>query len=250
MFLPIPAIDLYDGQVVRLSRGEVDQKTVYSSDPVAFARQFEAAGATRLHVVDLNGAFTGKPGNLAIVRDICQATSMKVEMGGGLRTRHAVEQVLELGIDFAILGTGALRDRALVEHLAAEVGEQLVVGIDARDGMVAVEGWVETSDLSALDFAHELEDLGVGTIIATDIATDGMMTGPNLAFLAGLADATAGMKLIASGGIRHVDDLKAINALGRPAIIGAITGRAIYEKKIDLAHAVRELSPPSDPGST
>jgi phosphoribosylformimino-5-aminoimidazole carboxamide ribotide isomerase len=239
--LPIPAIDLMDGKVVRLSRGEARAKTVYSDDPVGVAREFEAAGARRLHVVDLDGAFGGRPANMATVAAICAAVGMEVEVGGGLRTAEAVEQVLETGARYAILGTGALRDRGMVERLAAAHGARLIVGIDARDGMVAVEGWVETSDLRATDFARQLGELGVGTAIATDIATDGMLTGPNLGFCRELAAAAPGLKLIASGGIRDIGDLEALEALKIPQLIGAISGRAIYEKTLDLAEAMRRV---------
>jgi phosphoribosylformimino-5-aminoimidazole carboxamide ribotide isomerase len=242
MFLPIPAIDLMSGEVVRLSRGEASQKTVYSNDPVGFARQFFEAGARRLHVVDLDGAFRGQPENLPIVQQIRKALpEMKIELGGGLRTRADVERVLGLGIDFAILGTSAVRNRALVAELAADYGERLIVGIDAKNSKVAVEGWVETSDLDALDFARELERLGVGTIIATDIATDGMLTGPATNFLVRLAEG-CGVDLIASGGIRDVNDLVALKKLNRPNLIGAITGRAVYEGHLDVADAVRALA--------
>jgi phosphoribosylformimino-5-aminoimidazole carboxamide ribotide isomerase len=240
--LPIPAIDLMDGQVVRLSRGEARAKTVYSDDPAAMARQFEAAGARRLHVVDLDGAFGGASANLKAIQAIRRATSMQIELGGGLRTMEAVELVLAMGIDGAILGTAALRDRGLVERLAERFGPRLIVGIDARDGMVAVEGWVETSTVSALDFARRMEGLGVGCVIATDVATDGMLSGPNLEFYRQLAEAAPGLDLIASGGVRDLADLEALDALGLPRLIGAISGRAIYEKTLDLAEAIRRLS--------
>jgi phosphoribosylformimino-5-aminoimidazole carboxamide ribotide isomerase len=249
MFLPIPAIDLMSGQVVRLSRGRAEAKTVYSDDPVAVARSFEAAGARRLHVVDLDGAFSGKSTNLEVVKKIRSSIGIEIELGGGLRTEEAIEQVLDAGINYAIVGTGALRDRKLVERLARRHGERLIVGIDAKEGKVAVEGWVETSDLNAIDFARELEQLGLGTVIATDIATDGMMTGPNLESLAQLADQVK-MKVIASGGIRHTGDLLACRDLGRPNLIGAITGRAIYEKTLDLAEAVARLAEPTGSKST
>jgi phosphoribosylformimino-5-aminoimidazole carboxamide ribotide isomerase len=240
--LPIPAIDLMSGQVVRLSRGEAKAKTVYSDDPAAVARSFEAAGARRLHVVDLDGAFGGAPANPAAIKAIREAVGMEMELGGGLRTAESVERVLELGVNYAILGTGALRDRKLVERLAAAHGSRLIVGIDARDGRVAVEGWVETSNLLATDFARELAALGVGTVIATDIATDGMLTGPNLNFYRELADAAPSLKLIASGGVRNLDDLDALDRLGVAQLIGAISGRAIYEKTLDLNEAMRRFA--------
>lgn len=240
MFLPIPAIDLMGGQVVRLARGRAEAKTVYSDDPVSVARSFEQAGARRLHVVDLDGAFKGEPANLGAIEKIRAAVGMEIEVGGGLRDRAAVERLLGLGVNYAILGTGALRNRALTQELAAAYGRQLIVGIDAKDGKVAVEGWVETSDQDALEFAREMERLGVGTVIFTDIATDGMMTGPSLPSLARLCE-TVKMDVIASGGIRNTQDLLDLKALGKANLIGAITGRAIYEKTLDLAESVKQL---------
>jgi phosphoribosylformimino-5-aminoimidazole carboxamide ribotide isomerase len=242
VFLPIPAIDLMSGQVVRLARGRPEEKKVYSDDPVAVALQFEAAGARRLHLIDLDGALSGEPANFGAVKAIRKAVTMEIELGGGLRTRGAVERVLEAGVNYAILGTAALRERAMLERLAGDVGDSLIVGIDARDGKVAVEGWTETSQVDAIDFARQLAAIGIGTFIATDIATDGMMTGPNLPSLVRLADAVTA-EIIASGGVRHLDDLCALRDLGRPNVIGAITGRAIYEKTLDLAEAVRRLQP-------
>ena len=241
MFLPIPAIDLMDGQVVRLSRGEADQKTVYSDNPARTACDFEKAGARRLHVVDLDGAFGGEPANLDAVKSIRESVEMEIELGGGLRDHDTIMRVLDLGIDYVILGTSALRRKDLVAGLATEIGEKLIVGIDARDGLVAVEGWVETSDLQAHDFAGELEQMGVGTIIHTDISTDGMMTGPSLKPTGDLARGTS-MNVIASGGIRHVADLVALHSLRLPNLIGAISGRAVYEQTLDIAEAVERLS--------
>lgn len=229
-----------DGKVVRLARGEAHAKTIYSDDPAGVARGFEQAGARRIHVVDLDGAFGGRARNRDSLLAIREAVSIEIETGGGLRTDEDVESVFELGINYAILGTSAVRDRDLVARLAWTHGDKIIVGIDAKDGMVAVEGWTETSNLSQLDFARELEKAGVATVIATDIATDGMMTGPNLASLVALADATS-MKVIASGGIRDVDDLLAVRDLGKKNIVGAITGRAVYEGKLDIAEAVRRV---------
>ena len=177
------------------------------------------------------------PRNRAALESIRKATRMQIETGGGLRSEAAVAELFDLGVDYAILGTSAVRDRELLGRLIERWGDRIIVGIDARDGLVAVEGWVETSELSQLDFARDLEAAGVATVIATDIATDGMMTGPNLASLAELARATT-MKIIASGGVRGLDDLKATRALGHANIIGSITGRAVYEEKLDVAEAV------------
>lgn len=239
-FLPIPAIDLMSGQVVRLMHGKKDQKTVYSDNPAAVAAEFEAAGAQRLHIVDLDGAFSGVSTNLEAIRAIRKQTQMTLELGGGLRTREDVERVFDLGVDYAILGTSAIRDRPLVESLAADYGDRLIVGIDAHDGFVAIQGWVETSETKALDFALELEHMGVGTIIYTDIATDGAMTGPNLPAMVNMAGSVV-IDVIASGGIRNLEDLQALRDLGHPNLIGAISGRAIYEKTLDLKQAVEAL---------
>jgi phosphoribosylformimino-5-aminoimidazole carboxamide ribotide isomerase len=240
-FTLIPAIDLMGGQVVRLRRGEADAKTVYSDDPAAVARQFEEAGALRLHVVDLDAAFGGRPRNQAAIEAIRSAVGMKLELGGGLRTEDDVRNAFDLGVDFAILGTAAVRDRDLIGRLADEHGGRIIVGIDARDGRVAVEGWVETSDLDQIDFARELHGLGVRTVIATDIATDGMMTGPNLKSMESLAHAVP-LDIIASGGVSRLEDLLALRALGLPNLIGAISGRAVYEGALDIAEAVRALA--------
>jgi phosphoribosylformimino-5-aminoimidazole carboxamide ribotide isomerase len=240
-FLPIPAIDLAAGQVVRLSRGEAAAKTVYSDDPAGVARNFEAAGARRLHVVDLDGAFGGRPRNRSALEAIRAAIGVEIEVGGGLRTEGDVDAILAMGADYAIIGTSAVRDRALVRRLVERHGDRIVVGIDARNGRVAIEGWTETSALDQIDFAREIEALGVAAVIATDVATDGMMTGPNLTSLAALAAATS-MNVIASGGVRDVEDLLAIRALGCPNIFGAITGRAVYEGKLDVADAIKRLA--------
>lgn len=240
-FLPIPAIDLMEGCVVRLRRGLSHEKTIYSDDPAAIARGFEKAGAERIHVVDLDGAFGGRARNRASLAAIREAVSCEIETGGGLRTEEDVAEVFELGIDYAILGTSAVRDRGLVIDLVRKYGTKIIVGIDAHDGKVAVEGWVETSDLKQEDFARDLEAMGVWTVIATDIAKDGMMSGANLESLRSLASAT-GMNVVASGGIRSVEDILAVRDLGCPNIIGAITGRAVYEGALDVREAVEKLS--------
>lgn len=237
-FLPLPAIDLMDGQVVRLRRGVATEKTVYSDDPAAIARGFEEAGTRRIHVVDLDGAFGGGPRNREAIAAIRAAVSAQIEVGGGLRTEAQVDELLASGIDFAILGTSALRDRALVARLVERHGARIVVGIDAHDGRVAVEGWVETSDLHQIDFARELEAIGVGAVIATDIAKDGMMAGPNLRSLEELARATS-MDVIASGGVSSNADFETLRAraVELPNLFGAIVGRALYENAFDLRAA-------------
>ncbi len=240
-FLPIPAIDLMEGEVVRLRRGEARAKTVYSRDPVEVARRFERAGARRLHVVDLDGAFSGRPGNRAAVAAIREAVAVELEVGGGLRREADLEALFALGADFAILGTSAIADRAFVRRALDRFGPRIIIGLDAREGRVAVEGWTRSAPLTQAELARDLEALGARAVIATDIASDGMMTGPNLAGLRALAEATA-MEVIASGGVRHLEDLRAIRDLGAPNVIGAIAGRAVYEGALDLAEAVRALA--------
>lgn len=237
----IPAIDLLDGEVVRLAQGLRERKTVYSSDPVEFAKSFEASGATRLHVVDLNGAFEGTFGNLEQVRAICGATSLRVELGGGIRTSDAARQAIEAGVQDVILGTRALEDGHFVRELAQLYPGRVIVGIDAKDGFVVTRGWTESSPVETLAFAKSIRELGVTRIIYTDVATDGMLSGPNLAALRRLAEAVPGLEVVASGGISRIEDLEAVHDLGLPNIVGAITGRAVYDGRIDLASAVQRL---------
>ncbi len=236
-FLPIPAIDLMDGQVVRLRRGDAGLKTVFSDDPVTVAMKFEEAGAKRLHIVDLDGAFAGRPRNWQALADIRLAVRMEIEVGGGMRRAEDVQALFDCGINYAILGTSALKGRQFVKEMVEQHGDKIIVGIDSKRGFVAVEGWVETSQINALDFARELSGLGVKTLIATDIATDGMMEGPNLEALAAFANAVPA-NIIASGGVRHLDDLKDIHALGKQNLIGSIVGRAIYDGKLNIREAM------------
>lgn len=239
----IPAIDLLDGAVVRLSQGRREFCTVYSADPVGQARKFAAAGARRLHIVDLNGAFDGALQHLDIVRDICRHTPLTVELGGGIRTREAAESVWEAGVDDVILGTKAVEDADLLQELIKARPCHVVVGIDARDGRVATRGWIQTEGLDALDFALRLQDFGCRRIIYTDISTDGMLKGPNLDALRRMAATVPDMEVIASGGVSRVDDLVAIKNLGLTNIVGSIVGKAIYDGQLDLASAVQTLKP-------
>jgi phosphoribosylformimino-5-aminoimidazole carboxamide ribotide isomerase len=234
-----PAIDLKDGACVRLLRGEMEAATVFGTDPAAQARAFQDAGCRWLHLVDLNGAFAGAPVNGAAVERILAAGTAPVQLGGGIRDRATIEAWLEKGVRRVILGTAALRDPELVRQAAAAHPGRVAVGIDARDGRVAVEGWAETSDVTALDLARRFEDAGVAAIIYTDIERDGAMQGPNVAATAALARAVS-IPVIASGGVSSMDDLRALKASGAP-LDGAISGRALYEGKLDLAEAVALL---------
>ncbi len=235
-----PAIDLKDGQCVRLLRGAMDRATVFGDDPAAQARAFADAGCRWLHLVDLNGAFAGRPVNAAAVEAILAAVEVPVQLGGGIRDRQTIDAWLDKGVARVILGTAALRDPDLVRSAARAHPGRVAVGIDARDGLVAVEGWAETSTTSATDLARRFEDAGVAAIVYTDIDRDGALGGPNVAATAALAGAVA-IPVIASGGIASMDDLRALKESGAP-LDGAISGRALYEGRLDLAAAVAYLA--------
>jgi phosphoribosylformimino-5-aminoimidazole carboxamide ribotide isomerase len=234
-----PAIDLKDGQCVRLLRGEMDAATVFGSDPAAQARAFVAAGCRWLHLVDLNGAFAGRPVNGAAVEAILAAVEVPVQLGGGIRDRATLEDWLGRGVARAILGTAAVRDPDFVRAAARAHPGRVAVGIDARGGRVAVEGWAQTTELSAAELARRFEDAGVAAIVYTDIERDGAMAGPNVAATAALARAAA-IPVIASGGVSSLADLAALKACGA-ALDGVISGRALYEGKLDLGAALRLL---------
>jgi phosphoribosylformimino-5-aminoimidazole carboxamide ribotide isomerase len=236
-----PAIDLKDGQCVRLRLGEMDQATVFNDDPAAQAAAFEAQGFSYLHVVDLNGAFAGKPVNGAAVDAILKRVKMPVQLGGGIRDLATIEMWLAKGIRRVILGTVAVRDPALVKEACRLFPGRIAVGIDAKGGRVAVEGWAETSELSAIDLAERFEDAGVAAIIYTDIERDGVLKGLNLPATAELARATA-IPVIASGGLASIDDVKALIRPEYRMLEGAITGRALYDGRIDPAEALAVLA--------
>jgi len=237
-----PAIDLKDGQCVRLVRGAMSAATVFNDDPAAQARSFQAAGCAWLHLVDLNGAFAGQPVNGAAVEAILKAVNIPAQLGGGIRDMATIEMWLGKGLARVILGTVAVRDPALVRAAAKAFPGRVAVGIDARDGMVAVEGWAETTDITALDLAARFEDAGVAAIIYTDIDRDGAMQGPNVAATAALANAVT-IPVIASGGVSSIDDLRALKGCGAP-LDGVISGRALYDGRIDVADAARLLASP------
>ena len=233
-FTIYPAIDIKGGRAVRLLQGRADQETVYATNPAEVAQTFRAAGSTWVHVVDLDGAFAGEPQNLAHVEAIV-ALGLNVELGGGLRTRAAVERALRAGVSRVVIGTRAAESEAFVGELVQAFGDKIAVGIDAKDGKVAVKGWVDTTGTSALDLARRMDALGVATLIYTDIGTDGMLTGPNLA----AQDALCGevrCRVIASGGVSRRDDVVALAQMQkrRPNLDGVIVGKALYEKRVDL----------------
>jgi len=240
-FEVIPAIDLLEGNAVRLSQGRYDEATVYDLDPAKVADRFAAAGIRRLHVVDLEGAKEGRPVQGEAVKRILEAVgSVPVQLGGGLRTIEGVDEALGWGLDRVILGTAALRDPELVKHSAAKYPKQIVVGIDAREGLVSVEGWLEASETTAVDLAKRFEDAGVAAIIYTDIARDGMLTGPNIEATAALAE-SIGIPVIVSGGVATNEDIVRAAQLRDKGICGVIAGRAIYTGDVDLALALRQV---------
>jgi phosphoribosylformimino-5-aminoimidazole carboxamide ribotide isomerase len=235
-----PAIDLKDGQCVRLKLGDMDQATVFSDDPAAQALSFEAQGFEWLHLVDLNGAFTGMPVNKAAVEAILRAVRLPVQLGGGIRSLAQIETWLNQGIRRVILGTVALRDPALVREACRTFPGQIAVGIDAKGGRVAVEGWAETSDLTAIDLAKRFADVGVSAIIFTDIDRDGVLKGLNIDSTLELSR-TVPIPVIASGGLASMDDIHRLLQPDCRMLEGAISGRALYDGRIDVAEALRLL---------
>lgn len=233
-----PAIDLKDGACVRLKLGLMEEVTVFNTDPGAQAKSFADAGAEWIHVVDLNGAFAGKPVNGAAVDAILKSVTVPVQLGGGIRDMATIESWLERGVRRVILGTVALKNPQLVKDACKRFPGRVAVGIDAKGGKVAVEGWAETSDINVLDLALKFEDAGVAAIIYTDIDRDGVMAGPNVAATAALADAIK-TPVIASGGVSSLDDLRALKVYSK--LEGVISGRAIYDGRIDVAEAIALL---------
>jgi phosphoribosylformimino-5-aminoimidazole carboxamide ribotide isomerase len=236
-----PAIDLKDGRCVRLARGEMAAATVFNDDPAAQARTFQEQGFRFLHLVDLNGAFAGRPVNAEAVRAILKAIDVPVQLGGGIRDLATVDSWLAEGIRRVILGTAALRDPRLVREACRRFPGRVAVGIDARKGKVAVEGWAETSTLTALEMARRYEDAGVAAIIHTDIDRDGILKGLNLAATTELAQATS-VPVIASGGLAGIDDVKALLRPEHAMLEGAIAGRALYDGRLDAREALTLLS--------
>lgn len=232
----IPAIDVRGGRCVRLVQGRVDAETVYADDPVAVARRFAAAGARRLHVVDLDGAFEGLPKNLDVVTEMVRAVDVPVQLGGGIRDMAAVEEVLRRGVRWVILGTAAVERPELVEEACRKHPGRVLVGIDARDGEVAVRGWVAGSGRDAMELAREMDRLGVEEIIFTDISRDGTLQGPNVEALRRVA--AAGPRVIASGGVRSLDDVRALARI--EGVSGVIIGKALYEGAVRLEDALAE----------
>jgi len=232
-----PAIDLKEGQAVRLQQGDMARATVFNSDPAAQAKAFETQGFEYLHIVDLDGAFAGKPVNGEAVDNILKTISMPVQLGGGIRNMTTIEGWLGRGVDRVIIGTAAVRDPPFVKQAARDYPGRVAVGLDARDGKVAVEGWAATSELSALEIARRFEDAGVAAIIYTDVARDGMLTGLNLDATIELAEAVS-IPVIASGGLASIEDVKALLEPRAAKLAGAIAGRALYDGRLSAPAAL------------
>ncbi|MCP9468411.1 MAG: 1-(5-phosphoribosyl)-5-[(5-phosphoribosylamino)methylideneamino]imidazole-4-carboxamide isomerase [Nitrospira sp.] len=238
--LVIPAIDLKDGRCVRLRQGDMAAETVYSDDVRAVAGRWQEQGADLIHVVDLNGAVDGKPRNLPQIEAVMKAVGVNVQVGGGIRSIETVRQYLRTGVSRVVLGTAALMDRAFLEQACREFPRRIVLGLDARNGNVAVKGWTEVSDVRAVDLLKELSGFALGAVIYTDIARDGMLSGPNIPALEEIV-ASSLFPVIASGGISKIDDLLAVRSLG-PRVEGAIVGKALYDGMLDYRAAVAALS--------
>ena len=233
-FLVIPAIDLQNGRCVRLRQGRAEDSTVFSDDPVAMARRWEAEGARYLHVVDFDGAFQGRPVHAGLIAQIVRAIAIPVQTGGGIRTDADIETLLAAGVARVILGTRAWAEPGRLGELARHHGERLAVGIDARDGLVQIKGWTETTGQTAADLVEAADRAGARTIIYTDTATDGMLTGPNVRGVESLCR-RVGCRVIASGGVASAQDIRALQALALPNLAGAIVGKALYVGKVRLA---------------
>jgi phosphoribosylformimino-5-aminoimidazole carboxamide ribotide isomerase len=234
----IPAVDLKDGRCVRLSQGRMDQESVYSEDPVQMAQHWESKGAERLHVVDLNGAVTGSPVHRSLIEEIARSLKIPVEVGGGIRDLETIEAYLSSGVQWAILGTAALRNRPLVKEACRRFPERIILGIDDRGGKVAVEGWKEVASTGAVEMVKQFEGMGLSAVIFTDIERDGMGTGLNMEATKVLA-LTTSIPVIASGGVSRIEDIEHLLELELDGVIGVIVGRAIYTGRLDLEEAIR-----------
>ncbi len=237
--LLIPAIDLKEGKCVRLRQGRMEDNTVFSDDPVAVAGRWAAAGAKRIHLVDLDGAFAGKPKNAGIIHEIVAAyPDMAVQIGGGIRDEDTIQAYLDAGVEYVIIGSKAVTAPHFVRDMALEFPRHIIVGLDAKDGKVAIDGWSKLSRHDVIDMAQHFEEDGVEAIVYTDISRDGMMAGVNVEATAALARAIR-IPVIASGGITNIDDIRALGEVSGDGIMGAITGRAIYEGTLDFAEAAK-----------
>lgn len=237
----IPAIDIRRGKCVRLVQGDPDQETTYQADPIEVAREYAQTGVTRIHLVDLDGAIDDETSNDVIVREIVEDVDVETELGGGIRTPERIDFWLNTGVTQVILGTAAVRDPLLVRNMVERYGaERLIIGVDVRGGKVATHGWRETAEISARDFARQMESYGISRFIYTAIETDGMLAGPDVESLKRFASSVRG-KVTASGGVRHMEDLVTLTSLEEIGVDSVIVGKAIYEGTIDVAKAVRRL---------
>ena len=232
--LIFPAIDLYEGKAVRLYKGNYAEMTVYNENPVSVAQEFQKQGATHLHLVDLEGAKTGETPNLDVISDILNATNLFTEVGGGIRSMETVEKYLSHGVNRVILGTAAVTNETFLQEAVKKCGKQIAVGVDIKDGMVAIKGWTEVSAESCFDFCEKLQKIGVKTIICTDISKDGLLSGTNLELYKELSEKFS-VDIVASGGVTTLDDVKKLAEMG---MYGAILGKALYTGNIDLKAAV------------
>ncbi len=239
----IPAVDLKDGRCVRLSQGRMDQESVYSEHPVEMAKHWESKGAARLHVVDLNGAVTGKPVHRSLIKEISQSIRIPIEVGGGIRDLITVEDYLSSGVRWVVLGTAAFQNRSLVEEACRRFPERVILGIDARGGEVAIQGWNEITSLKAGDLTKQFDKIGLSAIIFTDIERDGMGTGLNFQSTRDLARSTP-IPVIASGGVSRIGDIERLLEFEPDGIIGVIVGRALYTGQVDLEEAIRITKSP------
>jgi len=234
----IPAIDLKDGKCVRLSQGRMDQETIYSENPIEMAKHWESKGAERLHVVDLNGAVKGKPFHRALIEEMVRSLHIPVEIGGGIRDLTTIEDYIHSGAEWVILGTAALRNRHLLTEACHRFPGKVILGIDAKGGKVAVEGWKEVASMEAIDLARQFEGIGLSSIIFTDIERDGMSTGLNFESTRNLSRSTS-IPVIASGGVSRIEDIEHLLALEPDGVVGVVVGRALYTGSLDLEEAIR-----------
>ncbi|MCP4350342.1 MAG: 1-(5-phosphoribosyl)-5-[(5-phosphoribosylamino)methylideneamino]imidazole-4-carboxamide isomerase [Desulfobacterales bacterium] len=233
----IPAVDIKNGKCVRLLQGRMDEETVFSDDPAAMAKKWEDQGAEIIHVVDLDGAFEKSPQNLSSIKKILETVKVPIQVGGGIRNKETVKMFLDIGVSKVIIGTEAIRNPQLVKDACESFPGQIIVGIDARNGMVAIEGWTEVTQVKAADLAKQFEDSGVAAINFTDIHRDGMQSGPNISETRLLAEAVS-IPVVASGGVSTVEDIKNLLPLEQSGVVGVITGRALYSGTLSLEQAI------------
>ena len=233
----IPAVDIKGGKCVRLEQGRMDAETIFADDPAVMAQKWDKAGAEIIHIIDLDGAVMKRPRNLAVIKKIVASVAARIQIGGGIRTRETIKMYLDSGVDRVIIGTETIRNPALVDDACGEFPDRIVVGIDARKGMVAIEGWTEDTQTRAVDLARRFENSGVAAINFTDIHRDGMQTGPNIEETRKMAESVS-IPVIASGGVATLDDIKNLMPLESVGVSGVITGKALYSGSLDLKEAI------------